>query len=186
MHKITFILSFTTLISVTSVSQDAKKEAKQIETKIEAFASKTGIITKFVDNKLPDIKLLFGGIVETKVRKVSNGNESRFFYQISNEAKYVTNTASIEYSDLLEVIKALKSLKLEVAKDEGSNPDYMENKFITVDGFQIGYYVSKGKSSWFMKLEKYGTENTVFIKDPEGIETAFVNAKEKIEDLRKL
>jgi len=101
--------------------------------------------------------------------------------------QYSTNTASIEYSDLLEVIKALKTLQFEEPKDIASNPDYLENKFITVDGFEIGYFVDKGKSTWYLKLKKYGNDNnTLFIKDgSSNIETAFNDAKTKIEELKK-
>lgn len=37
----------------------------------------------------------------------------------------------------------MTTLKAEVEKDIAANPDYLENKFVTVDGFQVGYYVSK-------------------------------------------
>jgi hypothetical protein len=85
---------------------------------------------------------------------------------------------------LLEVIKAVKSLKTEVEADIASNPDYMENKFTTVDGFQVGYYVSKGKATWYIRLEKYGSDKTLFVTDGEVIEAAFTNAKNKIDELK--
>jgi hypothetical protein len=86
---------------------------------------------------------------------------------------------------LLEVIKALKALQPEVEKDILSNPDYLENKFVTVDGFQVGYYVSGKKASWYIKLEKYGSENTLFIDNGNIIETSFVDAKNKVDELKK-
>lgn len=67
--------------------------------------------------------------------------------------------------------------------DIQSNPDYLENKFITEDGFQIGYYVSKGKASWYIKLERYGS-STVFVKNAEALISAFKNAQSKIEELK--
>jgi hypothetical protein len=85
---------------------------------------------------------------------------------------------------LLEVIKAVKTLKTEVDADIASNPDYMENKFTTVDGFQVGYYISKGKITWYIRLEKYGSDNTLFVSDGETIESAFTNAKNKIDELK--
>jgi len=171
--------------TTTIYAQDIKKEVKTIETKMDAFASKTGIITKFTDTKLGVLKLSYGGVAETRIRKINSGTASSYFYQIEKEGKYSSSKASIEYSDLLEVIKALKTLRAEVDKDLAANPDYLENKFVTVDGFQVGYYVSKGKSSWYLKLEKYGTDNTIFVENGESIETAFNEAKTKIEDLKK-
>jgi hypothetical protein len=85
---------------------------------------------------------------------------------------------------LLEVLKAIKLLKTEVEKDTIATQDYLENRFITVDGFQVGYYVTGGKSGWFIKLEKYGSENTLFIDSGDTIELAFVEAKNKIDELK--
>jgi len=102
---------------------------------MDAFASKTGIITKFTDTKLGVLKLSYGGVAETRICKINSGTASSYFYQIEKEGKYSCSKASIKYSDLLEVIKALKTLRAEVDKDLAANPDYLENKFVTVDGF---------------------------------------------------
>lgn len=184
MMKKFLLISTLTIMSIVTYGQDVKKEAETIKTKMDVFASKTGSITKFVDSKLPNLKASFGS-AETRIRKITNGTSSAFFYQIVKEGKYSNSTASIEYSDLIEVLKALKALKAEVTNDVSASPDYMENKFVTVDGFQIGYYVSGGKASWYIKLEKYGSDNTLFIDNGETIETAFTEAKNKIDELKK-
>ena len=100
-----------------------------------------------------------------------------YFYQIEKQGQYGDKVASIEYSDLIEKLKAFTALKGQVDNDISTNPDYLENKFITVDGFQVGYYVSKGKLTWYIKLEQYGSDATLFIDQSETIETAFANAK---------
>ncbi|NOW98950.1 hypothetical protein [Mucilaginibacter sp. SG564] len=171
-------------ISTAAWSQEVKKETKVFETKMDKFSSKTGTISKFVDFRLPDLKTGYTN-AETRIRKLMSGTESLYFYQIEKKGQYSNTTASIEYSDLLEVIKALKTLTQDVEKDIAGNPDYLENKFVTTDGFQLGYYVEKGRSTWYVKLEKYGTDNTLFIKDRTVIESAFGEARAKIEDLRK-
>ena len=53
----------------------------------------------------------------------------------------------------------------------------MENKFVTVDGFQVGYYVSGGKATWYSKLEKYGSDATIFIDSGETLLNSFTEAK---------
>jgi len=179
------ILAFLmTAWAFTCLAQDTKKAEKTPETKLEAFASKTVVIVKFIDYKLPAIKLFLSD-AETRIRMLSSGNDAGYFYQIEKSGQYSSNTASIEYSDLLEVIKALSTLKSEAEKDVISNPDYLENKFVTSDGFQLGYYVNGNKIKWYLKLEKFGSDNTLFISDVATIETAFQNAKSKIEELRK-
>ncbi|RYG52261.1 MAG: hypothetical protein EOO01_06895 [Chitinophagaceae bacterium] len=165
-------------------AQDVKKEADAVKTKMDVFASKTGTITKFSDTKLAVLKTTYDN-AETRVRKVSSGNISGYFYQIVKPGKYGSTTASIEYSDLVEVLKAFKILKAEVEKDVAASPDYLENKFVTVDGFQVGYFVSKAKVSWYLRLEKYGSDNTLFFDNAETVENSFTEGKNKIDELRK-
>jgi len=166
------------------VNAQEVKDAKEASTKMDAIASKTGSIIKFIDYALPNLKTNYGA-VETKIRKFISGGDVEYFYQISKSGEYGTKTASIAYVDLLEVIKAITSLKNEVATDVALNPDYMENKFVTVDGFQLGYYIEKGKAIWFLYLEKYGSNNTIYINDFSILESAFNSARQKIEDLQK-
>jgi hypothetical protein len=177
------LLNFFVLIAH---AQELKKEEKATPTKIEAFTSKTGSIIKFQDSKLSYIKTKYADPVETRIRKVIVGPETKFFYQIDKSGKYDSHSiASIEYSDLLEVIKAMSVLKADVEKDIAQLPDYIENKFVTSDGFAIGYYVSGGKAVWYLKLEKYGSDNTIFLGDNVALDTELKNAKSKIDELKK-
>lgn len=179
---ISFFFALATL-TTSGFCQDVKKETEALKTKMDMFSSKTGVITKFVDTKLPDLKTSFGA-AETRIRKIGSGIAVAFFYQIQKRGEYSNSTASIEYSDLIEVLKALIALKTEVEKDIALNPDYLENKFITADGFEVGYYISKGKAAWYIKLERYGSDNTLFIDSGDKIETAFIEAKNKIDELK--
>jgi hypothetical protein len=177
------LLLMATLCSYLVFAQETKKETP---TKIDAFSSKTGVIVKITDYKLPALKASYSNPAETRVRVISGTtNKPAYFFQVEKEGKYGNSTASIEYADLLEVIKALATLKTEVEKDLAANPDYLENKFTTVDGFQLGYYISEGKVKWYLQLEKYGSDKTLFIDKVETIEAAFDAAKNKIEELRK-
>ena len=144
MHAIKFILLIL-FFSHLAVAQDRKKEIKSAETKMEIFASKTGTITKFIDFKMPSLKLFLGEVAETRVRKVIVGNELKYFYLIEKESKNANTTASIEYSDLLEVIKALATLKSEAPVDQSSKPDYLENKYVTVRWFSVRILCNRGK-----------------------------------------
>jgi len=167
------------LISVVCIAEDMKEAG----TKMDQFVSKTGTMVKYVDYNLPDLKLKYG-VAETRIRKIMSGGEIGHFYQISKEGQYDTKTASIAYEDLIEVLKAFKTLKEEVSNDVALNPDYLENRFITEDGFQLGYFVNKGKANWVLILERYGSGNTVFVKDLLSIEQALNNAKNRIEELK--
>lgn len=183
-RKIVSLLLCVTTIALSLAAQDAKNQDKTIQTKMDAFTSRTGAIIKFVDYNLPSLKLYLGGSADTRIGKLTSAGESRFFYQIEKTGQYSNSTASIEYSDLLEIIKALSTLKTSVDNDLALHPDYLENKFVTSDGFQIGYYISNEKTKWYLKLEKYGSDNTVFINDVETLVNAFQGAKDKIEEIK--
>ncbi len=179
--KITILL-FSILVA-NGVHSQEQKEHKEQKSKMIDFVSKTGVIIKFEDYDLPSLKLNYG-VAETKIRKIISGNEEQFFFQISKKGKYDTKTASIAYEDILEIQKALSSLQDQSVDDLVTLSDYLENKFISEDGFQIGYLVNKGKVSWYIKLEKYGSGNTAFAKDFESLIEVFKSGKEKIEKLK--
>jgi hypothetical protein len=166
-------------------SQNIKEESETVKTKMDVFASKTGIITKFTDFNLEGLKTTYGIRAESRIRKVNSGSIEKYFYQIEKKGKYGNSTASIEYSDLLELIKALNKLASDISNDIADNPDYLENKFVTEDGFLVGYYISKGKGTWYLKLEKYGSDKTIFVANVETIITGFNDAKAMIESLKK-
>ena len=178
MKKILLLLVIVTFSTLTAFNQDAKDES----TKMDQFASKTGVIIKFTDYSLPNLNLTYGA-AETKVRKMESADETMYFYQISHEGKYGTKTGSIAFEDLADLINALQSLKEQSHNDLTNSGDYLENKFITDDGFKVGYYISDGKLKWFIVLEKYGSGNTIFIKNVSTIEDSFNGAKQKIEEL---
>ena len=67
---------------------------------------------------------------------------------------------------------------------EASLEVFSSNKFVTVDGFQVGYYVDKGNVHWYVRLEKNGSDATLFMDRYETIETAFSEAKNKIDSLK--
>lgn len=164
----------------------ADNKAKQM-TKFEEFSSTTGQIVKFQDYSLPDIDRSIRSVIgiETGIRTIMGGNTNAYFYRIEEPETYqsVSHIAMIEYSDLVEINKALDKLCASVDTDIAANPDYLENKFRTVDGFEVGYYISNGKASWFMKLESYSS-STVFVKNQETLVEAFKNAQVKIEELK--
>jgi hypothetical protein len=177
------ILILTILLPMFANGQTNDAEKKQ--TKFEEFSSKTGKISKFIDINLPGLSQNFMGVLETGVRTIIGGDRNAYFYRIEKPetSSSISRIAMIEYSDLVEINKALSKLISEVDADCAANPDYLENRFITEDGFQIGYYVSNGKASWYLKLERY-SNSTVFIKNSEELSTKFLNAQKKIEELK--
>lgn len=180
MKKLILILAFFMPSILLAQSNTEKKF-----TKFEGVSSKTGSIMKFIDVKMPNIPKCFGGSLESCVRIIMDGSSNNYFLRIEETETSRSNAqiAMIEYSDLVEINKALKKIVADVDADVVANPDYLENKFITVDGFELGYYIFQSKVSWYMKLERF-SESIVLIKDKETLVKTFINAQTKIEGLK--
>ena len=179
MKKLLVVMAM--LLPLATFAQNTE-DVKKL-TKFEEFSSKTGSIVKFVDVKMPRISLSWGSL-DARIRTIKSGNNAYFYRLEKPETSSSTaKIAMIEYSDLVEINKALAKLVSEVDADVASNPDYLENKFRTVDGFEVGYYVSKGEANWYLKLERYSS-STVFVKNQTLVIDAFKNAQAKIEELK--
>lgn len=79
MTKKMLILIFGILfLNTNGFSQEIKTDAKTFETKMDQFTSRTGVITKFIDTNLPNLKTSYG-LAQTRIRKLNNGGDARFF-----------------------------------------------------------------------------------------------------------
>jgi hypothetical protein len=161
----------------------AKKEHDNIVTKIDEFISVRGTIVRFQDYKLAGFRTRLGD-AESRIRKFTVKSEDKYFYQIEKRGEYKESVASIEYEDVVVVIGALDVLKSQFADDAPKQMDYLENKFVTSDGFTVGYYIAGTQSSWYIVLGN-GSNETIFISDPDRMISAFDEARLKIENLRK-
>lgn len=82
----------------------------------------------------------------------------------------------------MEINRALLKLGKEIDNDASERPLYMENKFVTVDGFEVGYYIEKKKVQWFVDSPQISI--VTFNKDDvSDLLNAFAEAQKKIEDL---
>jgi hypothetical protein len=162
---------------------DTAQEDNNSVTKMEQILLKKGSIVKIIDYSESMLPLRFGHAT-TKIRKVATSNSIWYFLQIIKPSEYNSKTASIVYEDLIEIIEALQTLKQESANDLLLKPEYLENKYISDDGFEIGYYVSKKKLNWFFTLSRYGNENTLFLKRIEDMESLLNSSKIEIEKLQ--
>jgi len=152
------------------------------QTKFDQFLSSTGKIIRFEDSSLTPVKTDYD-LVEVKVRKFMVGADTKYFYQLSKKTKYGTKTASIEYTDLLEILKATDLLVANSITDRATSIEYLESKFVA-DGFEIGYYKSKSDLKWYMDLAKYGTDGQVFFSNITDVKASMTSGKEKIEALQ--
>ena len=179
-----YIIGVITVLLMVQIPLFSQEMNETIKTKMEVLTSKTRVKIKFTNTSMPPVKAYLTA-ANTRIRKVEVGKQVHYFYQIEKTGETQTITASIEYSDLVELIKAIASMKNEVGPDVSGNPDYLENKYITSDGLSAGYYILKGKVNWYIRLENHGSGKTLLVNDVETIETAFISAKDKIDELKR-
>ena len=161
----------------------AQNERNKNLTKYEEFESKTGSIIKYVDKSKDNCLLDKASFLKTKIRTVY-GEGKNLYFLILEKNKMLgidPSTAFIEYTDLVEINKALARLSDEVDGDCELKPDYLQNVFTSVDGFLIGYYVEKSKATWTVRLE-YGAESYT-IKKIKEFADFLINAQKEIETM---
>ena len=163
--------------------QNMNSEEEKQATKLDQLLASSNTI-KFYNYDLGVIKQTYGAKLKCEVRKLHTASDITFFLQITKPGEYSNAVANIAEDDLNNLIEGMSILKLELPKDMKTDADYMENKYMTEDGLFLGYYISKGKSTWYMKLEKYGSNKTAFIKNINDLEAIFNQAKGKIEQLK--
>ena len=72
---------------------------------------------------------------------IDDQDETEYYFIMVKEDKYGDKSAFIAEQDLEQIIKAFDEL-IKQGENEISESDYLENKFTTDDGFQIGYFKS--------------------------------------------
>lgn len=91
----------------------------------------------------------------------------------------------IEYSDLVEINKALATLSAAIEDVLEAKPDYLENEFVTEDNYIIGYYILYNKTNvinkahLFIKIDgRYA-----YLRNTEEVLKVFSDAQRKAEEL---
>jgi hypothetical protein len=180
MKRPVFLVVFLFMICILGFSQSSEKQV----TSYDQFVSQSGKIIRFQDYKLPPLKgSLF--LYTTRIRVLKAGEKTTYYYQIIIKGKYSDVTGSIEENDLIEMAKALESLQISYIQDKKGSADYLENKYITNDGVQLGYYISGKDYAWYFDLDKNKSDSTAFFNDGEVISSAIKYALEKITLLRQ-
>lgn len=171
------------LIMISSYTLLGQSIAEKPTSKIDAFMSKKGTMIRFIDYKLPDLKTTYD-VAEIRIRQFTNSPSLNYFLQITKQGKYSKSTASLDYDDLVELLKAFNNLRETATADIALHSDYLENKFIGNDGFEIGYFIESDKGTWYLKLDKIGSDNTLFLQDGTVIENLLTEAKTRIDIIK--
>ena len=178
-------LCFILFLLASAMSLNAQNDSIVRVTKYNAIDSRKGTIVKIVDkerDKIVTNDSWFG--LKSAIRTCNiDGDNSYFLVIESHREEKIPRDVRIEYSDLVEVNKAFDKFFKEIDADCALNPDYLESKFITDDGFKIGYYVKKGKAHWFVDLD-IDSPGYIDLKKPHDFSKVLKDAQNEIEIMK--
>lgn len=146
-------------------------------------------------NEYPGVNIYVRSYMDTFVRKVDIDNTTKFFYvlkvyqviskDIHSSLKPVFVTV-ISDDDLIKMNNGLKELLVEedaLWKGGLSKIDYIEKKYVSTNGLEIGFCVDKGRLEWFVESDYYGTINGWNLKERVLNDKAFsINSGSFLED----
>ena len=167
-------------------SQASQQVNYKIQTKYSALVSKSNFYLKYVDTKFQNIQPVNARTIYTLIRKVIEPRAAYFFALMRSETTpYCLDPGSeiIEYSDLVTINKAIEKLISESVRDLEKKPDFLENKYVSEDGFTFGYRIKRDLLNFYIGSERYG--NWVIINDYKKLAAIFKEAQTKIEELKK-
>ena len=148
---------FALLLPVSLFAQTAKERDMS---NAEKFMAKAGTLQQIEWVEVGSI-----GNVEIKVLHITDllsktkSSALRFEKETSNTYS-ATKSATLDEDEVTGVIQSLESLKSLSTK---SYPNYTEIKYTSRDGFSAGGYISKGKWTLFLKLERFDSESYEFL-----------------------
>ena len=163
---------------------DAERDSVRSNTKYGVLLKKKGRFIKFEDFKEEKFSLDPDyGIPKIKVyiRKFYEIDKNYYFLCLRIGVKYTF----VEYSDLVEINKAIVKLRYEVGSDCLKQPEYLKNIYISDDDFEIGYWVTKKNRkyspTWYLYLDntRYAY-NIIYI---DYIQKMFQEKQAEIEDM---
>ena len=171
------VLCFMLFLLAFGSNLNAQNDSIVRVTKHQALDSQKGKIIKYEDKKTNDIPCFNSQFpFKCKIRTFFRNGINSYFLILGD-------TYKIEYSDLVEINKAFDKFYKEVDADCALKPEYLENKYITDDGFKIGYYVKKGKPTWFVDLNIYSVQGFGELKKPFDFSEGLKNAQSEIEKM---
>ncbi|MBO0933645.1 hypothetical protein [Fibrella aquatilis] len=188
MKLFTFTLLLFTFCLNAAFCQQAENPDNE-KSSLERFLSRNGEMILLTDYKLPNMNLGLSGVAEAKIRRASIATETKFYYALSKERQFSSMNWFIEYSDLLEIIKAVAVLKSGFADAVKGEAFYKENRFATKDGVRVGYFIEDGKAKWFITADRnintpiFKLAGTVLFNEVALLEKTLFEGRHKIEEL---
>lgn len=154
------------------------RERVNIETKYLKFIAKRDRFVRYADYEVQEFKTSDALLGSAKIRQYMDmtTNKSTCFLMLTVGREKASEI--IAYDDIVKMIDAVNTLKQQCKKDSIAGRS-LKCYYVTDDGFQIGYNISKGKVSWYFSVD--GSERK-FSKDFD-FEQALIDIRKKMEEL---
>ena len=189
MKKI-IIMMMLALVPMMILAQDNNEERDSIRsnTKYGELFFRKGIFVKYEDFRIEKYQYTgYGNLfkIKTSIRKLYGQTKSYYFLKL----RIGNSVVFIEYSDLVEINKALAKLMTEVASDCLKQPEYLRNKFITDDEFEIGYWIEKKSNkylpTWYFDFDRFNRHWKLYSVeiDIEKVSKMFQEKQAQIEEM---
>lgn len=186
-----FTLLFALLSGVALAQTQPSDTLPAVNRSLERFVSRTGKIVLLTDYDIPDINLGLSGTIETKIRKVTVGGETAYFYMLEKDRQFTALNWSLDYEQLVEMMKAVSLLKAGFDEAMREKVLYKENRFSTNSGIRVGYMIEEGKPRWFLTTDRSiytpraKAPSTVFVSDIALLEKSLAEGKAKIDEFTR-
>ncbi len=176
------VIVIALLSMVISANVFAQQEMSRPKSAYEKFLSNKGTMITKDFYLMPELDSA-DQKVEAKVVKLTSAKGSQFFYSLSIKAQYGDKSAIIAKEDLTEISKALITIINQSKQESTMELEYRERYFETNDGFKIGYYQIGTNQTFFIDLNGYQSDDTVYFAGFRKLELAISQAIVRISEL---
>lgn len=151
---------------------------------MEQFIAEKGPVVYFENYYLSGITSANNKFIYIKLRRVTAGDEARYYLIFSTKDKYISSSAILTETDLRLLLQNILQMQTAVTNAR-DNSDYRETRFITRDWLQIGcaYNANEDRMIWSLTMNR-DEDSVYFFHTPEALERILTNAMRKIEELK--
>ena len=159
--------------------------------KYDKLLSKSGCVIKKASVPVIQKNLAaYGGrdYISLSVKLVKIGTTT--YYYLYFYERWDDKFAFIEYNDLVSLISSLPTIRASEQKDITSEIEGIQNRYVTADGFAVGYNIENGYAQWGINLNIFDM-SSYYKKSTPDIELSYdeillilKEGKKKIDELK--
>ena len=147
---------------------------------IFSASSSDRTLVRVVEHEQPSIHTKFGDYIQTKINEFTADSTSYIFEIVKDECTSIM----INYDELKAINDKLPEIVYSSEEDLIGDYKFVEFKYVSDSGFQLGYYVRRSKISWFLSFGE-SKQDIIYLRNKEELIEVLVGAQSTIEELMK-